>query len=431
MRLILFLPSLSLAVNFGDSSSNKNNNLDKNDLSNRNNYGNNGNNGFSGNSEIHSQCCCVQNGHSCAEDIGQGLPDDLVGDGLIHERIVNRVPGSESLTCPYGSKLCCYEYDYSVFGRTCVAPSGGSGKHPQSSSGNYNQQWNQRCTETQVYGNNQCGTRNYNGPSRGIRHGESSPGELPWICLVLNENDDFLGACAIVPETSSNDLRRGTRKVITAAHNINKIPYNTRLKVRVGEYNAGGFKSPEQHKHVEYYEDSRVLHPKFNSKRLNDDIAVLKLTQTININHPYVNAACFPSCEDQFGDFLSDGTSKVKCWVGGWGKDEFDGNYQYNQRKVDIPLVSNYQCQRSLKEALNRQRPGTGDRFQLQKGEICAGSQTGKDACTGDGGSPLVCQGKSGRWTVVGLVAWGIGCGNQIPGVYTRVSYYSNWISRV
>merc|ERR1719422_2793539 len=26
----------------------------------------------------------------------------------------------------------------------------------------------------------------------------------------------------------------------------------------------------------------------------------------------------------------------------------------------------------------------------------------GKDACTGDGGSPLVCQAQSGRWTVVG-----------------------------
>merc|ERR1712226_688334 len=46
-----------------------------------------------------------------------------------------------------------------------------------------------------------------------------------------------------------------------------------------------------------------------------------------------------------------------------------------------------------------------------------------KDACTGDGGSPLVCQGQSGRWTVVGLVTWGVGCASDVPGVYARMSH--------
>ena len=79
---------------------------------------------------------------------------------------------------------------------------------------------------------------------------------------------------------------------------------------------------------------------------------------------------------------------------------------------------------------------------------MCAGGEVGKDACVGDGGSPLVCQvssiltmlsltiyydpppqAKSGRWTVVGLVSWGIGCASDIPGVYVKVSQYRDWIN--
>ena len=119
----------------------------------------------------------------------------------------------------------------------------------------------------------------------------------------------------------------------------------------------------------------------------------------------------------------------MRCHVAGWGKDEFTGNFQFIQHKVDLPLVDDRRCNSALKLALNRKRPGTGDRFQLDASEICAGGEVGKDACTGDGGSPLVCQGKSGRWTVVGLVTWGVGCASETPGVYARISHFRNWIN--
>merc|ERR1711872_351074 len=68
---------------------------------------------------------------------------------------------------------------------------------------------------------------------------------------------------------------------------------------------------------------------------------------------------------------------------------EFDGSFQFIQHKVDIPLVDSTTCNRKLKAALNNQRRGVGDRFTLSPSEICAGAEVGKDACTGDGGSPL------------------------------------------
>ena len=125
---------------------------------------------------------------------------------------------------------------------------------------------------------------------------------------------------------------------------------------------------------------------------------------------------------------LSNGTG-VRCHVAGWGKDEFTGNFQFIQHKVDLPLVDDFTCNSALKRALNSKRPGVGDRFQLDSSEICAGGEIGKDACTGDGGSPLVCQAQSGRWTVVGLVSWGIGCASELPGVYVDVAHYRDWIN--
>ena len=55
--------------------------------------------------------------------------------------------------------------------------------------------------------------------------------------------------------------------------------------------------------------------------------------------------------------------------------------------------------------------------------------EPGKDSCSGDGGSPLVCQAVSGRWHVIGLVSWGIGCGVEgRPAIYTNVFHYLDFI---
>jgi hypothetical protein len=63
--------------------------------------------------------------------------------------------------------------------------------------------------------------------------------------------------------------------------------------------------------------------------------------------------------------------------------------------------------------------------------EICAGLPTGGiDACQGDSGGPLV-SAIAGRATLVGIVSTGTGCAlADYPGIYTRISHYSNWISK-
>ena len=112
-----------------------------------------------------------------------------------------------------------------------------------------------------------------------------------------------------------------------------------------------------------------------------------------------------------------------RCWVAGWGKDSPTGNFNFIQNKVDVPLVDFNTCDRVMRRETGKSN------FRLSRSEVCAGGETQKDACDGDGGAPLVCQSKRGRWYVVGLVTWGVGCGKQgVPGVYANVHNMLDWI---
>jgi len=309
--------------------------------------GTNSNNGNNLSGRAPQQCCCEPFSTQCEDDLFSG--PDLIGSGLIDARkkpstttkpkiatrIVNRPSTNQpQQSCPVGQKTCCYDasIDLSVFGKTCLNPQQAQQSIP----------WVQGCQESQPQGAKQCGTRNYNRPVSGLAHGQTSPGEFPWTCLLLNQNNDFIGTCAIIPNDFSNNNNVPTRKVLTAAHKLKDLEATDLLKVRVGEYDASGFNDPETQNHEEYTVMRILKHPQMSNTRLSNDIAILYVDRNINLNHPYVNTACLPSCDNQFDYKFSNGTG-VRCYVAGWGKDEAD----YSARSQELGTDSTFTKVRS------------------------------------------------------------------------------------
>jgi len=63
------------------------------------------------------------------------------------------------------------------------------------------------------------------------------------------------------------------------------------------------------------------------------------------------------------------------------------------------------------------------------KGELAGG----KDTCQGDSGGPLYYSdtiNSTSKFVVAGITSYGFGCAVAgYPGIYTRVSYYIDWIN--
>jgi len=393
-------------------------------------------------------CCCVHVSNQCPNRNSQLIEGNSGGsfggqprnkditesfDDGIAVRIVNDpVEQSQPQTkledyCEPNERSCCYESSSALNNvinqSRCIARQRPATK---------NVFWDQKCRETEPrnirQGEKRCGERRFREIS-GKQKGEANPGEFPWTCLVLNQDNDFIGSCAIVPDNRNNDVRGGTDRVVTAAHKLKKIKKLDEVKIRVIEYDASGFKGPENTRHKEYVVAEIITHPKFDSVRLSYDLAVLKVDTKKDrfgdiqgkidlLDTDDVNAACIPGCSNQFDYQFSNGTG-VRCWVAGWGKDGIGGQFQVVQNRVDVPLMDPFTCQNRMQQALGRQ---AGRNFKLSESEICAGGEEGKDACDGDGGAPLVCQSKDNRWHVVGLVTWGVDCARKgVPGIYANI----------
>ncbi|WP_159992925.1 serine protease [Roseomonas sp. 18066] len=105
----------------------------------------------------------------------------------------------------------------------------------------------------------------------------------------------------------------------------------------------------------------------------------------------------------------------------GWGAMQEGGGTTPRLMSVDVKVQDSGICQRNYRPLRRIVTPNM----------LCAGlPQGGSDSCQGDSGGFLGLPAADERWTQVGVVSWGIGCGRRdLFGVYTRVSNYLDWIA--
>ncbi|XP_015585811.1 proclotting enzyme isoform X2 [Cephus cinctus] len=245
----------------------------------------------------------------------------------------------------------------------------------------------------------ECGAKNGNQDQERIVGGHNAdPGEWPWIAALFNAGRQFCGGSLI-----------DNIHILSAAHCVAHMNSwdVARLTVRLGDYNI---KTNNEVRHIERRVKRVVRHRGFDSRTLYNDVAILTLDQPVDFTEQ-IRPVCLPT-----GSQLYSGKTAT---VIGWGSLRESGPQPAVLQEVSIPVWTNSEC----KIKYGSDAPGgIVDSF------LCAG-RASKDSCSGDSGGPLMVN--DGRWTQVGIVSWGIGCGKgQYPGVYTRVTHFLPWINK-
>ncbi|XP_026745780.1 trypsin, alkaline C-like [Trichoplusia ni] len=190
------------------------------------------------------------------------------------------------------------------------------------------------------------------------------------------------------------------RAILTAGH-CPSGDTTVRWRVRVGSSfaNRGG---------IVHTLASITVHPKYNSRTIDNDVAILRTASIIAFGEVVQPA---PIAGPNY--ILAD---NEVVWAAGWGTTASGGVSSEQLRHVQLWSI-NYEICKS-------RYAGRGTT--VTDNMLCSGwlDVGGRDQCQGDSGGPLYHNG-----VVVGVCSWGAGCASpKYPGVNTRVSRFTSWI---
>jgi len=238
-----------------------------------------------------------------------------------------------------------------------------------------------------------CGLRPVAG-GKIVGGSQAKVGDWPWSCSLLSNGRHICGGSLINDEW-----------VLTAAHCISSTVASTYSFV-CGVHDRNNLEN--------WVKTFRVIqivkHENYNSRLIQNDIAILKISVSAFPYTDYIMPACYPQTTDTYAGKTS--------WATGWGSTSSGGQVTRYHMEVQMPILTDAACKSKFGGANNMLNEVT---------QICAGvTGANKDTCQGDSGGPLVSKHDNNLWYLIGATSWGYGCGDG--GVYTRNSAFRNWV---
>ena len=175
--------------------------------------------------------------------------------------------------------------------------------------------------------------------------------DYPWNAIILKKLEDnkslFICGATLISD----------QWLVSTAHCLKEGTAND-FKIRLGEWDL--YREDEPYNFVEQNVAEIIRHPNYESSTLNNDIALIRIENPINLA---ANVHIAPVCRAQYGENFAN----RRCMLSGFGKSEFKGEYQSVLREVQLPILDHSQCSSLL------QQTRLGSSFDLHSGFICAG----------------------------------------------------------
>ncbi|CAG9763637.1 unnamed protein product [Ceutorhynchus assimilis] len=195
-----------------------------------------------------------------------------------------------------------------------------------------------------------------------------------------------------------------TNKVLTAAYCV----YGAKsVSITLGAHNL----DEKEETQLKLTSTNFTIHEDYEDDTHLNNIAVIHLEKEVTLTDS-INTISTPTLEDLLVSYNDD-----TGLVSGWGRyNDTIPDYSDVLRKIEVTIIPYLACTISYLG-------------QIKSSQMCtSGMQDGQNICLGDTGSPLVVNG-----TQVGIASYGsdFGCSVGMPGVYTRLTSYFFWLTRV
>ncbi|XP_055381373.1 serine protease Hayan-like [Condylostylus longicornis] len=164
--------------------------------------------------------------------------------------------------------------------------------------------------------------------------------------------------------------------------------------------------------------DEVIIHPYYRDESYYYDIGLLKLVETIRFSFKIRPVHLWPL----------ENIPYQYAFACGYGATTFGKVFTNVLTEMNLDLIGNEDCNKEL--PLLEETP-----FGVLDNQICAKDLDGiVDTCQGDSGGPLQLNlpgRRRPRFSLVGIISYGVFCGSSYPGVYTRVFSYLSWIESI